>query len=76
MPVYVYETVEADEPAEARRFEVRQSMRDPALTHDPLTGRPVRRIILGGLEIPRAPAMPRRAPVCQSHGGPTCPCCR
>lgn len=45
MPVYVYETTDA-EPA--RSFELKQSMSDPALTRDPETGRPVRRVISGG----------------------------
>ena len=44
MPTYVYETLGAKQ----RRFEVRQSMKDAALTHDPETGEPVRRVISGG----------------------------
>jgi hypothetical protein len=44
MPTYVYETT----GAKKRQFEVRQSMKDPALTHDPETGEPVRRVISGG----------------------------
>jgi predicted nucleic acid-binding Zn ribbon protein len=47
MPTYVYETT----GARTRRFEVRQSMNDPALTHDPETGEPVRRVISGGYGI-------------------------
>lgn len=75
MPIYVYETVPPDEGEESRLFEVRQFMREPSLTHDPVSGQPVRRVITGGLEIPRAPAMGVRRPVCQAHQGPTCPCC-
>ena len=44
MPTYVYETTGAKQ----RRFEVQQSMKDAALTHDPETGEPVRRVISGG----------------------------
>ncbi len=44
MPTYVYET----QGAKKRQFEVRQSMNDAALTHDPETGEPVRRVISGG----------------------------
>jgi len=44
MPIYVYETVAA--PHE--RFEVRQSMKEEALTRHPQTGEPVRRVISGG----------------------------
>jgi len=47
MPIYVYETI--NEPH--RRFEVKQSMKDPALTVDPETGEPVRRVISGGYGI-------------------------
>jgi predicted nucleic acid-binding Zn ribbon protein len=44
MPIYVYETIAADE-SEPTRFEVMQSMSEPALTEHPETGEPVRRII-------------------------------
>jgi len=44
MPTYVYETL----GAKKRRFELVQSMKDNALTHDPETGEPVRRVISGG----------------------------
>ncbi len=44
MPTYVYETL----GEEKRRFEIRQSMTEPALTTDPETGEPVRRVIVGG----------------------------
>jgi predicted nucleic acid-binding Zn ribbon protein len=47
MPTYVYETIPADgQPP--RRFEARESMHAPALTRDPATGEPVRRVISGG----------------------------
>ena len=63
MPVYVYETIE-DNP---RRFEIRQGMNDAALTHDPETGKPVRRVISGGYGIlQKAGAAPAPRP---SSGG-------
>lgn len=49
MPTYTYETIPADAGEEPRRFELFQSMNDDALTHDPETGLPVRRIITGGI---------------------------
>lgn len=49
MPTYVYETIPLDPAAAPRRFEVFQSMRDDALTHDPSSGEPVRKIITGGI---------------------------
>ena len=47
MPTYVYETLQ--EPH--RQFEVKQGMNEPALTKDPETGEPVRRVISGGYGI-------------------------
>jgi predicted nucleic acid-binding Zn ribbon protein len=46
MPIYVYETTDSKKPA--RRFEVKQSMKDEPLRVDPETGEPVRRVISGG----------------------------
>ncbi len=48
MPVYVYETIPSKPGQKARRFELKQSMKDDALTHDPESGLPVRRVIQGG----------------------------
>lgn len=48
MPTYIYETVPQNEVEAPKRFEVRQSMNDKALTHHPDTGAPVRRVIIGG----------------------------
>ena len=44
MPIYVHETIPADD-AEPTRFEVMQRMSEPALTEHPETGEPVRRVI-------------------------------
>jgi predicted nucleic acid-binding Zn ribbon protein len=46
MPTYVYETTDPAKPA--RRFEVKQSMKDEPLRVDPETGEPVKRVISGG----------------------------
>ena len=48
MPTYVYETIPTKPDEEPRRFELQQKMSDPALTTDPQTGEPVRRIIVSG----------------------------
>ncbi len=48
MPTYVYETIPSRSGEGVRRFELKQSMNDAALTHDPDTGLPVRRVISGG----------------------------
>lgn len=48
MATYVYETLPKNPKQKPRRFEVEQKMSDAALTHDPKTGEPVRRVIVGG----------------------------
>jgi predicted nucleic acid-binding Zn ribbon protein len=48
MATYIYETIPNKSGDEPRRFEVQQKMSDPALTEDPETGLPVRRVITGG----------------------------
>jgi predicted nucleic acid-binding Zn ribbon protein len=48
MPTYVYETVAAKEGEEPRRYEFKQSIKDPALVKHPQTGEPIKRIIAGG----------------------------
>ena len=73
MPTYVYETLPPRAGDTPRRFEIWQSMKDAPLTTDPETGLPVRRVISGGLEMPRAPADPRAAPT-RRHGD-SCSCC-
>jgi predicted nucleic acid-binding Zn ribbon protein len=49
MATYVYETIPAKPGDEVRRYEIRQSMKDAALTKHPETGEPIRRVITGGL---------------------------
>ena len=51
MATYVYETIPQKTGDPVRRFETQQSMRDDPLTHDPDTGLPVKRVILGGYGI-------------------------
>lgn len=49
MPTYVYETVPAKKGAKARRYEIKQSIKDAALTRHPETGEPLKRVISGGV---------------------------
>jgi predicted nucleic acid-binding Zn ribbon protein len=49
MPTYVYETIPAKKGAKARQYEIRQSIKDSALTEHPETGEPIRRIIAGSV---------------------------
>jgi predicted nucleic acid-binding Zn ribbon protein len=48
MPTYVYETIPQFEGEQPKRFEIRQSMKDAALTQHPDSGQPVRRVPIGG----------------------------
>jgi predicted nucleic acid-binding Zn ribbon protein len=51
MATYIYETVPDAPDIPVRRFEIKQSMKEAPLTHDPHTGQKVRRVIAGGLGI-------------------------
>ena len=53
MATYVYETIPQKAGQKPRRFEIEQKMTEPALTEDPKTGEPVRRVIVGGSIITR-----------------------
>ena len=48
MATYIYETIPQKKGQKPRRFEIEQRMVDAPLTHDPETGLPVRRVIVGG----------------------------
>ena len=51
MTTYVYETTQVPPGGKPRYFEIKQSMKDAALTHHPDTGEPIRRVVLGGFGI-------------------------
>ena len=51
MAIYVYQTVPATEGEPVSTYEIRQSMKDAALTEHPETKEPIRRVITGGLGI-------------------------
>jgi predicted nucleic acid-binding Zn ribbon protein len=51
MAIYIYQTVPAKEGGPVRTYEIRQSMKDAALTEHPETKEPIRRVITGGLGI-------------------------
>ena len=48
MATYIYETIPQKKGQKPRRFEIQQSMKDDALTKDPKTGEPIKRVITGG----------------------------
>ena len=49
---YLYETIPSKPGEEVRRYEIKQSIHDEALTQHPETGEPIRRVILGGWGLP------------------------
>lgn len=53
MTTYVYETIPQSVGEVPFRFEVRQGMKDPKLTEQPGTGKPVRRLVSGGFTLLR-----------------------
>lgn len=73
MPTYTYQTIPADPAAPRRRFEVRQSMSDAPLTHDPETGDAVERVITGGLP-PLTTPTGGEEPTISGGCGPRCGC--
>lgn len=70
MPVYVYEVI----GSEGDIFEVRQSIHDSPLRTHPEDGRPVRRVITGGLGFLKVRSGPTRPPAgdSSSHCCPGC----
>jgi len=51
MTTYVYETIPQATGEKPEYFEIKQSMKDQALTTHPETGQSIRRVILGGFGI-------------------------
>ena len=49
MPTYIYETVPAKKGAKVKRYEIKQSIKDAALTRHPETGESLKRVIAGGV---------------------------
>ena len=72
MPIYVYETTDPKKPV--RQFELKQSMSDEPLKHDPSTGEPIRRVISGGYGIMQQgkPNVPAPQSHCCNPGGCGC----
>ena len=69
MPTYIYETVPKKAGTKPKRFEVKQSMKEAALTQHPETGEPVRRVIAGGYGfIAQKSAPPPRTSCCKGGG--------
>ncbi|MEZ0387092.1 MAG: zinc ribbon domain-containing protein [Verrucomicrobium sp.] len=65
----MYETIPQAETDAPRRFELKQSMKDAALTRHPETGEPVRRVITGGAGLM---GVGQTSSVSSSGGGGSC----
>ncbi len=76
MTTYIYETVSDKKGGKARRYEIRQSMKDDALTTHPETGEAIRRVVMGGYGILKSgqPAPRAAAPAGGHSCGSGC-CC-
>lgn len=73
MPTYLYQTLPTLPGATPRRFEVKQSIREAPLTHDPESGEPVERIITGGRG-PLTTIAGGVEPTVSGGCGPSCGC--
>ena len=51
MPTYIYETVPAKKGARVKRYEIRQSIKDAALTQHPETREPIRRVLADSVSV-------------------------
>jgi hypothetical protein len=71
--IYLYETIPTVEGEAIRRYEIKQSIHDPAFTRHPETGESIRRVIVGGVGFitgksgSSKPNIPK-----PSHGGCRC----
>jgi predicted nucleic acid-binding Zn ribbon protein len=76
MTTYVYETIPAQPGRKPRYFEIKQSMKDAALTKHPETGEPIRRVVLGGFGVLKSsgptPAAPASSSGCCCGPGESC----
>jgi hypothetical protein len=61
--IYLYETISGPDVGEIRRYEIKQSIHEPSLTHHPDTGEPIRRVILGGMGIMTGKSSSRRSAI-------------
>ncbi len=71
MTTYIYETIPAKKGAKVRHFEIKQSMKDDALTKHPETGEAIRRVLVGGYGILKS-GQPAQRVTAPSGGGHCC----
>lgn len=66
MPTYIYETIPEKKGGKTRVYEIKQSIKDSALTKHPETGETIKRVVTGGLGYLKAASGSSAAP---SGGG-------
>jgi len=71
MTTYVYETIPGKKGGKVSHFEIKQSMKDNALTKHPETGEAIRRVVLGGYGVLKSGQPAPRVPA-PSGGGHCC----
>lgn len=69
MTTYIYETIPAKKGEKVRHYEIKQSMKDDALTKHPETGEAIRRIVVGGYGVLKSG---QAAPAPRPSGGHCC----
>jgi len=75
MTPYVYETIPQKAGEKPRYHEIKQSRSDAPLTQHPETGKPIRRVVLGGFGVLFSGKTGGPAPSSGgSCGGPSCGC--
>ena len=73
MTTYVYETIPQHAGEAPEHFEFKQSMNEKPLTKHPVTGKPVRRVIIGGYGVLKSGgAEPSRSEGGCCGGSPGC----
>ncbi|HZT21966.1 MAG TPA: zinc ribbon domain-containing protein [Verrucomicrobiae bacterium] len=74
MKLYVYETIPQTPDAKPRYFEIKQSMNTKPLTTHPQTGKPIRRVVLGGFGVLSSSKTVSESSAGSSGCGPSCGC--
>lgn len=72
MPTYIYETVPARKGERVKRYEIRHSIKDAALTRHPETGETLRRVLADTVSVLTSQAS--AAPSARHTHTPSCGC--
>jgi predicted nucleic acid-binding Zn ribbon protein len=67
MPTYIYETVPAKKGARVKRYEIRQSIKDAALTQHPETQEPIHRVLADTVSVLTSSSSGAKQPHAHTH---------